>query len=70
MSEIVVTVPEMFVPVVDRLVAMTQAGSREAWVANVVRGLVIEFQIGQEQQGRAQELLSQWPVLPIAGASR
>jgi hypothetical protein len=58
----------MFLPVVDELVQLSQSGTREQWVANVVRGVVLDYQIrkefSQNQQARAQQLSGFWPGLP------
>ena len=67
MNPVTITIPPMFLPVVDELVQLTQSGSREQWLANVVRGIVIDHQIRKEfspnQQARAQQLSSFWPGL-------
>jgi hypothetical protein len=45
MNPVTINIPPMFLPVVDELVQLTQSGSREQWLANVVRGIVIDHQI-------------------------
>jgi hypothetical protein len=67
MNPVTINIPPMFLPVVDELVQLTQSGNREQWLANVARGVVIDYQIRKEfspnQQARAQQLSGFWPGL-------
>lgn len=66
MNQITISVPPMFLPAVDELVQVSQAGSREQWLTNVVRGIVFDYQMRKDfsaqQQARAQQLWSFWPA--------
>lgn len=66
MTQITVSVPPMFVSALDELVQLSQAGSREQWLSNVVRNCVFDYQMrkdfGAQQQARAQQLASYWPM--------
>ena len=68
MNSVTISIPPMFLPVVDELVQLTQSGNREQWMANVVRGVVIDYQVrkefSQNQQARAQQLSGFWTGLP------
>ena len=65
MNPITVNVPTVFVSAIDELVQGSQAGSREQWLTNVVRGIVFDYQMRKDfaaqQQARAQQLWSFWP---------
>jgi len=66
MTQISVSIPPTFVQALDELVQVSQAGSREQWLTNVVRNFVFDYQMrkdfGAQQQARAQQLATYWPV--------
>ena len=57
MNSVTISIPPTFLPVVNELVQLSQSGTCEQWVANVVRGVVLDYQIrkefSQNQQARA-----------------
>jgi len=65
MSNITVNIPPQFEQALNELVNLSQAPSREVWLANVVRNLVLDYQIrkdfGPQQQMRFQQLNAYWP---------
>jgi hypothetical protein len=70
MHQITVSVPPMFLPAVDELVRLSQSGSREQWLTQVVRGIVFDYQMRKDfapqQQARAQQLNAFWPGSGVA----
>lgn len=66
MNQITVSVPPMFLPAIDELARMAQAGSREQWLTQVVRGIVFDFQtrkeFGPQYDARMRQLASLWPT--------
>lgn len=65
MIQIEVTIPEPFIAPLDELVSHTGAGSREEWLKNVVRDIIINYQtqkdVGPEFQKRMLFCRSLWP---------
>lgn len=65
MSNITVSIPPQFEQPLNELVSLSQAPSREVWLANVVRNLVLDYQMRKEftpqQQMRFQQLSAYWP---------
>ncbi len=63
-----VSLPPLFAPLLDEQVALSQAGSREVFVAQLLRGYLIDQQLRKEFGGsmmqRGQELASYWTGLP------
>lgn len=64
MAHFSLTIPDEFLPALDELVAMTQAGSREQWLRNVVGTALVEFQIqktfGPQIQQQRMALARYW----------
>ncbi len=48
MLQVVVTIPDEFLQPLDELVMRAQAGSREQFVRNAVRDLLVNFEVGKE----------------------
>jgi hypothetical protein len=65
MNQVTISIPPMFLPVVDELVQYSQAGTREQWLSNVVRGVVFDYQLRKEfsapHQKRVEQLNEFWP---------
>lgn len=71
MSQITITVPPAFVPVLDELVNATQSGTREQWLVNVARGVLIDYQtrkdFAAQYDARLRQLHGFWPApTPVA----
>jgi len=66
MSTIKVTIPPEFDQALNELVTLSQAPSREAWLANVVRNMLFDYQFRKDfapqQQLRLQQLNGLWPM--------
>lgn len=66
MSTIKVTIPPEFDQALNELVTLSQAPSREAWLGNVVRNLLFDYQLRKDfapqQQMRVQQLNGIWPM--------
>lgn len=66
MNQITIQVPPAFLPVIDELVRLNQAGTREQWLAGVVRGIAFDYQLRKEftapSQARLQQLNGLWPA--------
>ena len=64
MYDITVTIPEPFLEPLDELVQQANAGSREQFVINVVRNIVVDYQMRKEtmpqHQQRLFQLMSMW----------
>ncbi len=68
MYKISIDIPQPFLQALDEMVRQSGAGSKEAWVKNVVRNFCIDAQIKMdgvkdlmEYQRRWMYLLAQWP---------
>lgn len=65
MNQIAVSIPPVFLPILDELVAQTGAGTREQWLKNVVKGILFDCQMRKDfaadQQKRFAQLNSFWP---------
>jgi hypothetical protein len=66
MSTIKVTIPPEFDQALTELVTLSQAPSREAWLANVVRNMLFDYQLRKDfapqQQLRIQQFNGLWPM--------
>ena len=65
MNEITITVPDQFLQPLDELVQQASAGTREQFVTNLLRNIVLDYQMRKEtmpqQQQRMFQLMSMWP---------
>ncbi len=65
MATLTIQVPPAFEPALDALVQMSQAGSREQWISNHVRGVLFDYQLSREfgaaKYQRLQQLATVWP---------
>ena len=65
MYQILIEIPPQFRQALDEIVQQSGAGSREEWAKNLVRSMIIDYQLtkdlGPEYQRRMQYLLSLWP---------
>jgi metal-responsive CopG/Arc/MetJ family transcriptional regulator len=65
MYEITVTIPDSFLQPLDELVQQANAGTREQFVKNLVRNVVLDHQMRKEmmpqQQQRIFQLMNMWP---------
>ena len=65
MNEIIITVPDQFLQPLDELVQQASAGTREQFVTNLLRNIVLDYQMRKEtmpqQQQRMFQLMSMWP---------
>jgi metal-responsive CopG/Arc/MetJ family transcriptional regulator len=62
MLKVVVTVPDEFLQPLDELVVQSQAGSREEFVRNAVREMLVNYEVQKEfsnpMRGRYMQLVS------------
>jgi metal-responsive CopG/Arc/MetJ family transcriptional regulator len=65
MYSITLEIPPQFLEPLDELVQQTMAGSRDQWAKNVIRNMIINYQVSKdfnaEQQKRWSYLFSLWP---------
>lgn len=59
MYEITITIPDLFLEPLDELVQQANAGTREQFVTNVVRNVVVDYQMRKETMGQHQERMFQ-----------
>ena len=64
MAQFTLTIPNEFLPALDELVVQTQAGSRDAWIRNVIGNMLVQYQIQKELAPQARqreaELVGLW----------
>lgn len=62
---VTVNIPPQFVKALDELVMQSGAGTRELWMKNVVKGILVDFQVrkhlGAQYQQQATQVASLWP---------
>ena len=65
MYQISTQIPQPFLRPLDEIVQQSGAGSRENWLKNLVRNIIIDYQVkkdlGPEYQKKMNYLLSLWP---------
>jgi hypothetical protein len=64
-TQLTLTIPPQFTPLLDELVAQTGAGSREAWLKNVVKNILVDYQVrkhyGPQYQQQMMQVANLWP---------
>jgi metal-responsive CopG/Arc/MetJ family transcriptional regulator len=64
MAQFSITIPNEFLPALDELVALNNAGTRDLWLRNTIGNMLIQYQVqkdlSQQIQRRTLELTSLW----------
>jgi hypothetical protein len=64
-AAVTVVVPPQFTNALDELVMQTGAGTREVWLKNVVKNILVEYQVrkhlGAQYQQQAMQVANLWP---------
>lgn len=64
MVQITLAIPDEFLPLIDQMVAMTAAGTREMWLRTMLGEYLVSMQVQKElapqAQSRTAELSNYW----------